>query len=154
LYVLGLAALGLALHQPGRTPSWLGWHADLALALYVSVAAWVCWALPREDEWSWFLPAQAAVAAVVLALAVGVSLSFATLGERLAGPLAVLLLVPGAVLLAGVAPGACAAGLRRAALALGALTVALLAWAWPEPRGAAWLQRSAWLLLALVAGLF
>jgi hypothetical protein len=181
LYVLGLAALGLALQVPGWTPAWLGWHACLALALYVTLASLVCWAachradwlaalrLPAgspEGPWAWFLPAQGMVAGAVLVLSLWVCLDFVALAERLAGPLAVLLLLPGAVLLAetaGINParpderagGFIPAVLRRLALALGAVAGALVALAWPDPAGpAAWLQRSAWIVTALVVGLF
>jgi hypothetical protein len=162
LYVLGLAAVGLMLHQWTRTPAGLGWSAAVALAGYAVVASSLYHIFRRSRE-HWFLPAQACVASVVIALSLWMCLDFAALVERLGGPIAVLLLVPAAVVLIGRAGGVSplffpqqgadaprSPLLRPAALAFGALAAAEIAWACPDPAGLVpWLHRNVLLMAAL-----
>jgi hypothetical protein len=151
LYVLGLAVIGLALHDLYRGPEWLGWWAMLALALYVPLAELVSWQVGEEQPRPWFLPTQAAVAGVVLALSVWACLSFADLGERLAGPLAVLVLVPTVLLRPSWRAHP---AFIRTALLLGAVALAEAGWAIPAPDGAApWLHRNVLMLAAFVVAM-
>jgi hypothetical protein len=159
LYVWGLVAIGLSLHALRQGPGVLGRTASLALAAYVLVTTlvqrWrgaVALELTRErrDKGEWFLPAQSIVSALVLLLSLWICLDFATVAERLTGPLAVLVLVPAAVLLTGATEKGRAAALRLAALMLGALVAGEVGWALPDPAGpATWLHRDALLFLAL-----
>ena len=100
LYILGLAAVGLALHETTPTPAGLGWGAALALGGYAVFASAITRIFHRSRD-DWFAPAQAIVACVVIALSLWMCLDFATAGERLAGPAAVVLLVAAAVTLIG-----------------------------------------------------
>jgi hypothetical protein len=167
LYLLGLVVVGLALHALALPPGRLTLAGALALAGHVALAAALRWLLPvpaqgdtssplqlslADREWRWLLPAQAAVASVVVLLAFGVAVSLPALPERLAGPLAVTLLVGATVLLAARAPGAWRDRLFQASGACAALALAALAWAAPDPAGPApWLHRNAWLLAAMTA---
>jgi hypothetical protein len=161
LYALGLTAAGLVLHGVAREPADLGWYAVLLLSAHAALAAVFRWmadepiALGRRLGWppratGWMLPAQAAVASLVAVLSVWVCLDFGTLTERMAGPLAVLVLVPVALQLAVTAPEAWRSGARTTALLLAGLALGEAGWAWPNPAGAAvWLERNVLLLLTL-----
>jgi hypothetical protein len=147
LYVLGLTAVGLALHQWMRTRAGLGWSAAVALAGYTVVASSLYHIFHRSRE-HWFLPVQACVASVVIALSLWMCLDFTALIERLGGPIAVLLLVPAAVVL--IRREIAEQWLRSAALAFGALAAAEIAWACPDPAGPVpWLHRNVLLMAAL-----
>jgi hypothetical protein len=97
LYVVGLAAVGLSLHELTRSPSGLGWCAALALAGYAVLASLLAQVFQRSRD-RWFLPAQAVVASAVVALSLWMCLDFAARIDRLAGPGAVLLLIPAALI--------------------------------------------------------
>ncbi len=97
LYVLGLAAVGLILHELTRSPSGLGWCAALALASYAVLASFLSSIFSRSRD-PWFLLAQAVTAGLVVILSLWMCLDFATRIDRLAGPGAVLLLIPAALL--------------------------------------------------------
>jgi hypothetical protein len=96
-YVLGLAAVGLLLHELTHSPSALGWWVALALASYAVLASFLALFFNRSRE-PWFLPAQAVTAGVVLVLSVWICLDFAARVDRYAGPGAVLLLMSAALL--------------------------------------------------------
>jgi hypothetical protein len=168
LYVLGLAVLGLGLHEVAGGPVQLGWYTALALAGYaglVGLLRWQLYRLPRLPELlrlparthplmeDWLVPAQMTLGIVVLPLSVWICMDMPAFSGRIAGPGAVLLLVLACVL--PFAPGqrpllAGLAGLRTLALMLASLAVAELAWAGPDPLGpAVWLERNAFLLLTL-----
>jgi hypothetical protein len=187
LYGLGLATIGLVLHGLALTPQWLAWSTTLALAGYVALAGLfrrtsVWWEglgrslriPPRAGGWlaGWFLPTQTVVAGIVVGLSVWICLDFATLGERLGGPGAVLLLVLAGVLLAGewhafaaqqalgnsprqeraakVWHPRWADGLRAGTLILGVVAVVETAWAGLGPTAPAlWLHRNVLLMVAL-----
>src|SRR5262249_50194843 len=111
-------------------------------------------AFPRGAwERGWFLPAQACVASVVVALSLWMCLQFAALVDRLGGPAAVLLLVPATVVLIrrdAVVPFT--DWLRPLALSLGAIAAAEIGWACPDPVGPApWFHRNVLLMVALAA---
>src|SRR6185437_11027448 len=153
IYLLGLAAAGLMLHGLGRTPAVLGWNAALTLAGYAVLASLIFHIFNRSRN-HWFIPAQAAVACVVLALSLWMCLDFAALFDRLAGPVAVLLLIPATVLLIerDAKPQAVLQWLRPAALVFAALAAAEMGYALPDPAGAAtWLHRNVLLMVALAA---
>ncbi len=96
----------------------------------------------------WFIPAQAVVAGVVVALSLWMCLDFAALVDRLAGPAAVLLLIPATGLLIG--RDSVTQWLRPAVLVFAALAAAEIGWAIPDPGGAApWLHRNVLLMVAL-----
>jgi hypothetical protein len=165
LYILGLAAIGLMLHEFTHSPSGLGSCAALALAAYAVHAGLLARSFDRLRD-PWFLPAQALTGTIVLLLSLWMCLDFAERVDRLAGPSAVLLLIPAALAalpanrqrkLPGEDsnPAASAAGsptslLRYCALILGVVAAAEIAWACPDPGGPTpWLHRNVLLMVAL-----
>ena len=98
LYILGLSAIGLALHQLTGSLAGLGWSAALALAVFILIASLIFRISPRFLGY-WFLPAQTLVAGLVVALSLWMCLDFEMRVDRLAGPAAVLLLIPASLLL-------------------------------------------------------
>jgi hypothetical protein len=172
LYAAGLLAVGLALHAAGLPLPELVRQAALALAVYVLAAAtigrafsaaprvWSALHLPnRPERWPapWLVGAQALTVSLVVGLSLGACLAADTTPERLSGAVAVLLLLPAGVLLAG--GRGTKAGAHRpvcyATLALGVLALTEAGWALLDPAGPApWLHRSVVLLTALaLAGL-
>jgi hypothetical protein len=148
LYILGLAAIGLMLHEFTHSPSDLGLCAALALASYTIHASLLARMFDRSRD-PWFLPAQAATAGVVLILSLWMCLDFAERIDRLAGPVAVLLLIPATLLLmAGRAD--LKSALQTIVLILGVFAAAEFAWACPDPGGSTpWLHRNVLLMVAL-----
>lgn len=166
LYVAGLVGLRMLLSAATISPQWYGWLACLELGAYVMGAAAVVWLLPRFAEWRqrlrlperhepvlpWFLAAQVAVAVVVLCGSVSISVSFDTVGERLGGPLALGFLCGAAAISCWpFFPKAAPLWLRYVILCLPVGMVVESAWALVPPETpAAWLDRSVYLLAALV----
>ncbi len=170
LYVLGLTLAGMGLHALELPPERLAWAGALALAIHAGITSLLAWCWPAmapesgaepasrlklpllEREWPWFLPAQLIVAAAVALLGFGVAITLQAPIERLAGPLAIALLVPGALALSRVTPGGWRTRLMLAPEVCAAAALAALAWAVPDPAGVApWLHRNSWLLAALTA---
>ncbi|MBI3411921.1 MAG: hypothetical protein HY040_26625 [Planctomycetes bacterium] len=176
LYVLGLCAGALALHQQTLAPRQLGWHGSLLLGGYVLVTAVLAWSSPRWSAlarrlilgprfqgWlvGWFVPAQRSIAVLALGLSFWICLDFNSVSERLAGPSILALL-------------ACAAGLMIArwselasagdsstlkntqppvaiVLGLWALAIVQLCWSFLDlALPALWLHRNVLLLAVLV----
>jgi hypothetical protein len=164
LYALGVMALGLALHGMSLSPERFGWAAALALAGYLVLTSAVARAwnylaeaagtigIPdRAVGWhgEWFLPTQASVASVVVVLSLWMVIGFEGRSDRLAGPLALALLLPAGVLLSGAA-GRWQDSTRFTVLGVGTAVLAELGWALLDPTSPApWLHRSALLLVAL-----
>jgi hypothetical protein len=154
VYAVGVAAVGLTVAGLRPGPVWASWPTPPALAGYVLTASGVAWAAARRDDTrrGWLVPAQAAVAAAVLGLAARAALAEPALPPRLAGPLAIALLLPAGAVLARTRSAGHADLLRPAALAAGVAALGLLGWAGPDPAGVApWLQRNGWLFAALAA---
>jgi hypothetical protein len=175
LYALGLQSIGLALHGSRLAPAWFGWTAALVLAGYVLLTTvvgtvaprltrlWQALRLPdRPAGWPepWFVPTQTAVAAVVVVLSVWMAIDFDAVGQRLAGPVAVGLLIPAGILLVSFGPELVASAenalgrrrphLRDGILALGVVALTEGCWALLDPAGPApWLHRSVLLTAAL-----
>ncbi len=148
VYVVGAAAIGLALAEARPGPVWLDWPTPLALAGYIVAAAVVTrqFAVPR-----WLLALQSVTAALVLGMAARTAAAEADILHRLAAPLAAGLLVVAAALLVRRA-GTWEVGVRRVTLGLGMFAAGLLAWAIPDPAGAVpWLDRHAGLFVTLAA---
>jgi len=153
LYALGLMAIALAFNAQNLSPERYGWALALVLVAYVGLTSWLAWAGPRLTPlWqrlhlpnrseanrererpeasapAWLSPAQLAVSGVVIVLSVWISLTFARLGQRLAGPIAALALLPAGVLLTSRFTGRRAAAFRYATLVLGVVVIAELGWA-------------------------
>jgi hypothetical protein len=139
LYAAGLAALGFAVAAVAP-PGWPGPDAP-ALAAFVTLAA-TCWYTRRSWKrlgrrlgipgriggWpsAWFGPAQGLLGVTVMGLGLWLVLSPAGRGERLGGPLALALLLPGAFL-ATTAPRVHRRA-RQAVLALAVLLALELGW--------------------------
>jgi hypothetical protein len=163
LYVLGVAAVGLGLAEVRPGLVWLDRDTPLVLAAYVLGASLIGAAVNRHRSWldglhlpqrapgearEWLVFAQTVVAGAVLAMAVRTAVSEPELVHRLFGPLAVLVLGLAAARLVPLRPGF----LRPATLVLGATTLAVLAWALPDPAGPVpWLHRHGGLFVALAA---
>lgn len=167
LYVLALIAVGPALRDLNLAPRAFGWAAALVLALLVLVAAAIAWSAGRLSgarqalrlpdflggrPQPWYLPAQGAVAGVVLLLSVWMSLDFALLTQRLAGPLALVTILPAGVLMAD-RPRRWPTLLPTVTLLLGVAVVVEAGWAFLDPAGRAsswlWLHRSVMAMFAL-----
>jgi hypothetical protein len=174
LYATGLLAVGLSLHQAALTPERLAWAAGLLLAAYVLAMAGVAWAVlqfaqlrrllhhepqAEAEPALWFMAAQAIVAALLLTLSVWMSLDFEHTADRLAGPLAAVLLTTAGVIMAELrfdfrlpssAAGAqprlqkMGGGVRYVTLTIGVIALGELGWALLDPAlPAPWLQRTA-----------
>lgn len=165
LYAAALVGVVLLLHGLNLSPRDFCWAAPLALAPVVLLAAGIQWganrligslrALGLPDRPSvWFLPAQAIVAGLALALSVWVVLDFPSLAERLAGPSTVALLVFAGFLMAD---GSVRSGsvLRTATLWTAAAGAVAIGWAFLDPSGREpawlWLHRSVIAMAALAA---
>jgi hypothetical protein len=162
LFASGVAAVLLGVSATTDLPVWHVWQTPVSLAAFAvlvsGVAVFVAQVtkpvlrLPeRGDAWGWLAAAQGLLAVAVVVLGVKTGLTAPELVTRLTSPASVLLLALAAVLLLRAVPvWACA--LRYAVVGLGVLVVAATAWAVPDPAGAApWLQRNAWLFVALAA---
>lgn len=165
LYVLGLLALGLGLHSGHLPPRDLGWTAALLLAPYALLASAAGWGVSRtERTWqvlrlaeppggwprAWFPVAQVCVAGLATALGLWVSVAFASTGERLAGALALALLLPAGPLLQEAAPSRWGSRLRYGTLGLGVVLAVALGWALLDTaHPAVWLHRGIVVLAAL-----
>ncbi len=148
VYLVGVAAIGLALADVRPGPVWLGWPAPLAFASYVVAAAVVA---RRFDAPRWLLVLQSVTAALTLGMAARTAAAEADILHRLAAPAAAGLLVVAAAILTRRA-GAWEVGVRRVTLGLGMFAAGLLAWAIPDPAGAVpWLDRHAGLFVTLAA---
>jgi hypothetical protein len=171
LFAVGLLALALGLQELPLTAAAFVRLASLALAAYVLLASAVVASLPRlarlmqtlrlpsclyEDRpRGWFRAAETTLAGLSVSLSVWVVLSLAAPIDRLAGPAAVALLLPAALLLASRAPLWWAEGMRFAVLSLGVLLAVESGWALLTPAAAGWLHHSVvclvvFVLLALV----
>jgi hypothetical protein len=174
IYLTGVLSLGLLLHSLELSPRQLACAAAPLLAGYLAAVAMLAWLAPpgarlwrrlripeRTDTrlMPWLLPAQTLLGVLVLGLSLFLCLDYPTAAQRLSGPAGTALLT-----LTGLIMAACwlrlAAGdsasatqggaLRQTTLALGALTVLQLGWAWLGPTvNALWLHRNVLLLLVL-----
>ena len=163
LYCLGLSALGLGLLSRQLEPRAFCWSAADELATYVLVAAAVASLFARGRE-AWFSGLQAAVVAVVAAVAAWVAIDFGfdgccyseNLRGLLAGRMAAtpgnLLLLSAAVVMAGITDKAWRARWQYAALALTVILLSGIGWAMlPVGVPAPWLHRSLVLMAAAAA---
>jgi hypothetical protein len=165
LYLAGLLTLGRGLHLLEWQPIWLSWTATLLLAGYLLLSAAIGWIAPkfavlwrdlllpqRCAPWpeAWFAPVQTVLALFVLASSLWICLSFETLTARLAGPVAVVLLVPAGVLMSQFIPSRWGSDLRYATLTLGVCACIEGGWALLDLTGpAAWLYRNLLLMESL-----
>jgi hypothetical protein len=156
LYVLGLSALAIGVHVCEFEPRAYGWTAGPALALYVLVAALIAVSAPALGQFQralripgrpaslsepWFIFMEAGLTVCAVLLSVWISIDFSTTTERLAGPVAVAVLVPAAILLSS----RWGHPLRIATLSLGAVVITEAAWALfvDSSLVVPWLHRSA-----------
>jgi len=177
LYLLGLAAIAVALDARQLESMRLAWTAAPELAGFALAAAAAGWLLVRmqgtwqalgipadEGRWpaDWFPALQAAVAggAAVLGAWIAIDLAFdpmvhplwSRLAGRPAGPLAGVIALGAAVATTGLAERRWRTGWQYAALALGTLALGELGWAWlPADLKLPWLHRSVVLMVAAVA---
>lgn len=175
LYLGGLTALALGLHQAELSPRDLGWWGTLGLAAYVLSAAAAARGAASANFWKsrepgahWFFSLEGAISLVVFALSSWIALdrSFSP-GEALGGPLAGAMVFGAALLMVfgDWAHESYLRTLRAMVLIGGVLFLSTLGWAaWPmlEPVGvdgaSRWLQALAVLLpaasLSLAVGAF
>jgi hypothetical protein len=176
LYVLGLSGILLALTDTQMAPADLLWSFAVAAAVYLLLTSLVASWLPGflklrtrhrlpnlPTAWPevWFVPAQLMVGAVVVALTLWMSVSFGTIGARLAAPLASLFLVAAfarmressqqqPALLPMRLPNP---SLEFVTLAVGTIAAIELGWALLRPAGHdlswLWLHRNVMLMVAL-----
>jgi hypothetical protein len=114
-------------------------------------------AQPDTAAPAWLSPAQLTVSAIVILLSVWISLTFAGLGQRLAGPIAVVALLPAGVLLTSRFSGWRAEVFRYATLVLGVVVIAELGWAiLGRDVPVLWLHRTIMLMtgLAVIAAVY
>jgi hypothetical protein len=171
LYVIGLLAVVLLLHEQHLSPLNFSCAAGLALAGYVLFAtvieqAFTRWHLdrrmrlpdaPARANPSWFLPLQALVSAAAVALSLWMAVGLPTVGLRLVGPLALCILFTAGVSLATRSTDPLHLDVRYATLSLLVLLLTDLGWALlPAEIGAPWLHRNIVLMTAaaLMAGLY
>jgi hypothetical protein len=163
LYATGVLAVLLGAAEVAQPhPVWTTALAPLALAMFVLVTSVFALAItrwpgllrrvPANGAWRFWLPgAQVLVAVLAVVLGVYPGLLAPSIWERLANPLALVLLAPAFALLARIAPRIYRTGLRALAVVLLALAPAALALVGPDPFiRHVWLHRSAWLFVALV----
>ncbi len=162
LFAAAVAAVLLGVSEFTPLAVWNVWQTPVTLAaftLFVSLMAVLAtrmtrtyFRLPeRGDPWNWLLIGQGLVAVAVLGLGIRTGLTSLELSERLASPVAVLLLTVAAALLTRAAVAWSGVG-RFVTLSLGVLVFATAAWALPDPTGVApWLQRNGWLFVVLGA---
>jgi hypothetical protein len=161
----GLFAVGVALVLLGVTEvtgEGVGaiWQTPLALSSYALVVGGLAvlrsrarpgmFQLPvRADSGGWLLLAEAIVGAFALALGIQTGLISLDSTIRMTSTETVLLLLASAgMLYRAIAPWS--GTLQYAVVSLGVLVFASIAWAVPDPAGIApWLERSAWLVVAL-----
>jgi hypothetical protein len=162
LYVLGLLACCLTLHELRLPPTrWL-WTAAGLLAGQVFLASAISWIACRYDSWlralrlpapwpqAWFAPLQAVVAGSVVALSVWMSLDLTNQIDRLAGPGALVVLLAAGVLMAASRSETAAPVWRFTVLGLGVALIVETGWALLGPLGPApWLHRSVILMATL-----
>jgi len=148
LYLGGLTALALGLHQAELSPRDLGWWGTLGLAAYVLSAAAAARGAASANFWKsrepgahWFFSLEGAISLVVFALSSWIALdrSFSP-GEALAGPLAGAMVFGAALLMVfgDWAHESYLRTLRAMVLIGGVLFLSTLGWAaWPmfEPVG-------------------
>jgi hypothetical protein len=155
LYAAGLLAVGLALASLGAEPArvaqmaalFLGGHILLAAVIAGLASAWM--SRRASPPAAWFLPTQAAVAAIVVVLSLWASCYFIAPIDRLAGPCAVALLAGAAVILVGHAAPAAQLSLRYVALSFGVLILAECGWAFLDVAVAPWMHRTVVVVAAL-----
>jgi hypothetical protein len=153
LYILGVAAIGLSVASLRSGPGWLDWITPIALSAYVlaaSVIALGAWQRkPAAFDRNWFILFQATAGALVVALSVRSAIWEADLLVRLTAPASCVLLFAASALLCQ-SPNRWLFALRPTTLVLGAVVVAMLAWALPDPADKVpWLNRNGNLFIAL-----
>jgi hypothetical protein len=164
LYSLGLTAIVILLQGGSGAAALLARVSMLSLAAYVlaiTVAAHVArvrpsWMLGMRLPWpfssseAWFLPAQALVASIALALSLGVTLAQDTASERFTGPAAIAIIMFASAVLAELATESQRRPLRVATFLLGVLLLIESGWALFDPSvQAIGLHRSAAVLIGL-----
>jgi hypothetical protein len=175
LYALGLSAILLALHGTHQSADDLWWSLAVTAAPYGFLTALLARWLPNWEKlraalrlpklpssWpeAWFVPVQLVVGAVVVALTLWMSVSFDSAIARLAGPIAVAILVPAGILMAqqqrqcdGSTIIFRSPTLEFVTLAVGTVATIELGWAFLNPASHElswlWLHRNVVLMVAL-----
>jgi hypothetical protein len=164
LYATGILAVTLALGEMRLSTERFWWVMAACLGVYVLAASSLRsfgsalsdlgrrMGVPaRVGGWpvDWFIATQTVASAFVLCLSMWMVLTFDTFSDRFAGPIAVTLLVPAAILFSRVRD--CRQSeFRHATLALGVIIGIEFGWSWLDPTtNALWLHRNALLLVAL-----
>jgi hypothetical protein len=167
LFAVGLLAVAVFLQGLRLGAEQFVRLSALVLAAYVLLAAAVIAAVPslsalmrtlrlpsrlhEKPPRDWFRLAEAILAGLALALSVWVALSFDTAAGRLAGPAAVALLLPAALLLTARAPVRWIEGMHFSVLSLVVVLGVESGWALLTPAAAGWLHHSVVCLVVFVA---
>ena len=151
LYVVGVAAIGLAVAGFRTGPVWLDWPTPLALGIFILAASGFATLFRSRKDPGWLLGLQTLAGLLVLGMSIRTAVAETEFEHRLVAPAAGMLM-----LLAGLAhirrAGAWESMVRQITLILGAIVLGLLAWAIPDPAGdVPWLDRHAGLFVALTA---
>jgi hypothetical protein len=163
LYVLGLAAAGMALDQLDFIPRWLWWNGTLALAAYTLLTSFL-WSRRRGlsegaarlrisisgDDFAglqWLVPANLAAAFAVMGSAILIDLSFPEFPLRIAVAKAAAVQ---ALSIGLVARGARRTPLQFTALVVGVIGAVAIGWSALDPATTGTLLNRAVVLLAAV----
>ncbi len=162
LFAAGVAVMLLGVSATTTRPVWDVWQTPVLLAAFALLTSWLAILVARAtkpvlqlpergDSWAWLVVAKGIIAAAVVILGVRTGLASPELAARLASPVSVLLLTLACSLLLRAVPARTSV-LRFAVVGFTVLIFATAAWAYPDPSGVApWLQRNAWLFVALAA---
>lgn len=160
VYAAVALAVLLAASERDPRPVWDAPVVPLALAGYALVACGAAYALaqrrapilgiPERGSWTWLVPATVVVGVFALAFGLRVGLTSPAMLERIVLPVSVAALALAPSVLQRFSSDALREPLQTASAALGVAIFAALAWSVPEPDlPAVWLERNAWLFVAL-----
>lgn len=155
LYAAGLITVGLFFHDLGLQGDELAWSIGLALANFVLATSLVerleRLIEGRQDAPDWFLSMQGISGFVAAALGLWMACHFAGFGERLAGALALALLMTSSVILSDQRQANSASLFRQAAIFLAGLVGVGIGWSLlGQPATLPWLHRNIVLMTAMV----
>jgi hypothetical protein len=167
LYLLGLAAVALALTQTHTLPRDFLWLAGNSLAFFVLLVSLIFWSAPHWSRWwdrlhlsrsadstleIWLIPAQVSLTLVGAGLSLWMVLDFPDAASRWGGPVTLVLLGLASVLLAQRSVS-WPFPLRYGSLLMAVALLIETGWAILDPAGRdivwLWLHRDVWMLVSV-----